>query len=259
MDIDATPRSPRFALWLKLLVLGMLAYVAASPFLFQFLAATIAKSGKHLPMPIVAIVAITGAQASVFVGLAAWAFVALGPPLGLDAPVLRGVQRLRDVFVPAILASTIATLALVALSLGFRPFLPAELHKAGTDAANAMGGAWLGISGAFYGGIIEEMITRLGLMTVLAFALSKVRVPKAAALLGANFASALLFGVGHLPAAHALAIPFTSTLVAYIVFANAVGGIVFGWLFAKRGIEAAMVAHFTCDVWVHVVLRSFLS
>lgn len=259
MDMYAAPRSTRFALWLKLLVLGVLAYIAASPFIFHFLAATIAQSGKPSPMPIAALVAFMGVQASVFVGLAAWAFVALGPQMGLDAPVLRGTQRLREVFVPAILAGTIATLVLVAISLGLRPFLPAELHKAGTDAANAMGGAWLGISGAFYGGIIEEMIMRLGLMTVLAFAFSKAHVPKAAALLSANFAAALLFGVGHLPAARALGIPFTPALIAYIVLANAVGGIVFGWLYAKRGIETAMLAHFTGDVWVHVALRSFLS
>lgn len=259
MNMDQAPKSPRFALWLKLLLLGMLAYIAASPFFFHFLAATIALSGKPSPLPIAALVAIAGVQVSLYMGLAAWAFVALGPRMGLDAPVLRGVQRLRDVIVPGILAGTIASLALVAVSLSFRPFISPDLHKAATDAANAMGGPLLGISGAFYGGIIEEMMMRLGLMTLLAFALSKARLPRTAALLCANLAAAILFGAGHLPAAHYLGFPFTPALIAYIVLANAVGGIVFGWLFAKRGIEAAMVAHFTCDLWVHVVFQSLLS
>lgn len=259
MGVDAASSSPRLALWLKLLVLGMLAYLAASPFFFHFIAAIIAQSGEPSSIPIAALVAIEGVQASLFIGLAAWAFVVLGPPMGLDAPVLRGVQRLRDVLVPAILAGTFATLVLVAVSLGFRPFLPAELHKTATDAANAMGGPLLGISASFYGGIIEETMMRLGLMTLLAFALSKARVPRTAALLGANLAAALLFGVGHLPAAQALGVPLTPALVASIILGNAVGGVVFGWLFAKRGIEAAMVAHFTCDLWLHVVLPPFLS
>jgi len=258
MRTIAAPSNPRFALWLKLLLLGMFAYVAASPFMFHFLAATIAQSGKSSPLPIAALVAIQGVQASLLVGLAAWAFVALGPKLGLDAPVLRRVQRLREVLVPAILAGTIATLAIVAISLGFRHFLPAELHTALADATKTMGGALLGISGSFYGGIIEEMMMRLGLMTLLAYLLTKAHAPRTAALLGANLAAALIFGVGHLPAVHAMRIPFTPALVAYIVLANAVGGIVFGWLYAKRGIEAAMVAHFSCDVWLHVLLRSFL-
>ena len=254
----STASTTRVALWLRLFLLGLFACVAASPFLFHFLAATVARSGYVQRVPIAVLVAIAIAQVSLYIGLAAWAFVALGPYVDLDAPVLRGERRLRDVLAPSITAGSIAALLIVATSLVLRPFLPAQFLQAESGALDAIGGSLLGISGAFYGGIIEEMMMRLGLMTLLAFAFSKASVPKAVAIQGANLVTALLFGLGHLPAMHSLHLPFTPMLVTYIVLANAIGGIVFGWLYARRGIESAMVAHFTCDVWIHVVLRSFL-
>lgn len=248
--------TPRLALWLKLLMLGVLAYIAASPYFFHFLSETAARSGKPSPIPLGALVVISGGQVTLFVALAAWAFVVLGPRLGLDAPVLRGAKRFRETLVPAMLAGTLATLALCAINKCFRPFLPAALlSKGGT----AMGDSLLAFSGSFYGGVIEEIIMRLGVMTVTAYALSMIRLPNAPALMTANVAAALLFGVGHLPAVHALGIAFTPALVTYIILANATGGVVFGWLYEKRGIEAAMVAHFTCDVWIHVALPSAFS
>jgi membrane protease YdiL (CAAX protease family) len=34
---------------------------------------------------------------------------------------------------------------------------------------------------------------------------------------------------------------------------NAVGGLVFGWLYWKRGIEMAMLGHFSADIVLHVL------
>lgn len=251
------PRRARLLIWAKLLALGVSAYIVASPFFFHFIGATIAQSGKPPRLPLAAIVALSGLEVSFGIALAIWAFIALGPQLGLDSPVLRGVRRLREVLLPAIFAGSIAALSLLCIQRGFRPFLPSVLSK--PAGGSAMGGPLLGISASFYGGIIEEMMMRLGLMTLLAYALSKIRVPISAALIIANIASAVLFGVGHLPAARALGIPFTPTLVAYIILTNAVGGIIFGWLYAKRGAEAAMVGHFTADIWLHVLLQSLLA
>lgn len=61
--------------------------------------------------------------------------------------------------------------------------------------------------------------------------------------------SALLFGVGHLPAL-ATSIGLTPALITRTVLLNAIGGIGFGWLFWRRSLEAAMVAHMA----FHIVL-----
>jgi membrane protease YdiL (CAAX protease family) len=69
----------------------------------------------------------------------------------------------------------------------------------------------------------------------------------------ANILAAILFGIGHLPAA-SLILPLTTLVVIRIVLLNAVGGIVFGWLYQKHGLESAMIAHFSADLVLHVLL-----
>jgi membrane protease YdiL (CAAX protease family) len=67
----------------------------------------------------------------------------------------------------------------------------------------------------------------------------------------ANVIAALIFGLGHLPATRALA-PLTPLLVVRAVLLNGGPGILFGYLFWKRGLESAMLAHFTTDLLIHV-------
>jgi formate/nitrite transporter FocA (FNT family) len=39
-------------------------------------------------------------------------------------------------------------------------------------------------------------------------------------------------------------------LLTYILLGNSIGGVIFGWLYWKKGLESAMVAH----VFAHVVM-----
>ena len=64
--------------------------------------------------------------------------------------------------------------------------------------------------------------------------------------------AAVLFGLGHLPATAAL-LPLTPAVVARAVVLNGIAGVVFGWLYWRRGLEAAMVAHFCADLVLHVL------
>jgi membrane protease YdiL (CAAX protease family) len=65
--------------------------------------------------------------------------------------------------------------------------------------------------------------------------------------------AALLFGVLHLPAVATLT-PLTSLLVARTVLLNAFGGVVFGWLYWRRSLEAGMVAHATAHIGMSLTL-----
>jgi membrane protease YdiL (CAAX protease family) len=60
---------------------------------------------------------------------------------------------------------------------------------------------------------------------------------------------AVLFGVGHLPAVAATT-PLTTPLVVRTVALNAAAGVVYGWLYWRKSLEAAMFAHAAS----HVVL-----
>lgn len=78
--------------------------------------------------------------------------------------------------------------------------------------------------------------------------------PHPAIVWGAIVLAAILFGVGHLGVVSAQ-LPLTPALVVRTVVLNAVAGGVFGWLFWKRSLEAAMIAHasghvvFTLAAW----------
>ena len=98
-----------------------------------------------------------------------------------------------------------------------------------------------------YGGITEELLLRFGLMSVLAFAGWRVTGrqrdrPGPGVVWAAIAISAVLFGVGHLPAL-AQSVSLTPALVARTVLLNAVAGVLFGWLYWRRSLETAMVAH----------------
>ena len=99
-----------------------------------------------------------------------------------------------------------------------------------------------------YGGITEEVLMRWGLMTALIWLpwrvwQQKTGAPKTVYVVGAVVLTAVLFGVGHLPAALAIGIELTGPVIAYIVVGNTLAGILFGVLYWRYGIEAAIIAH----------------
>jgi membrane protease YdiL (CAAX protease family) len=108
------------------------------------------------------------------------------------------------------------------------------------------------IAGLFYGGITEEVMLRWGMMTFFLWAIWRLfqkgrPQPSAGAAWAAILLAAVLFGIGHLPAATILA-PLDAMIVLRTVALNALGGALFGWLYWRRHLEAAMVAHASAHV-----------
>jgi len=102
-----------------------------------------------------------------------------------------------------------------------------------------------------YGGITEEILMRFGLMSFLVFLVSKISKKLNPATYWTGIVlSALLFAVGHFPVAFMAVEQPTAYLMAYILLGNSVGGIIFGWVYWKRGLEAAMIAH----IFAHVMM-----
>jgi membrane protease YdiL (CAAX protease family) len=48
--------------------------------------------------------------------------------------------------------------------------------------------------------------------------------------------------------------PITPPVILRAVLLNGIGGVVFGWLFFKKGLEFAMISHFSLDIVLHVFL-----
>lgn len=112
-----------------------------------------------------------------------------------------------------------------------------------------------------YGGVTEEILTRLFFLTLLAWILSRFshtedKKPSPIAMWIAIVGSAVFFGLGHLPATLA-STPFSMIVLAREVLLNGIMGTTFGYLYWKRGLESSMMSHFTADLLVHLILPLF--
>jgi uncharacterized membrane protein HdeD (DUF308 family) len=121
---------------------------------------------------------------------------------------------------------------------------------------------WKRILLCFYGGINEELLTRLFLLTIVAWIANKACRSEEGRLATpafwvANLIVAILFGLGHLPAA-SLVMPITPLVVAAALLLNGIAAIAFGLLYRKHGLESAMIAHFSADFVLYVIGASFL-
>lgn len=101
--------------------------------------------------------------------------------------------------------------------------------------------------GVLYGGITEEILLRWGLMSLVAWFLTRIGVQPGVAVALGMLVSALIFAVAHLPAL-AAAVPLDAPLIARTILINAGAGIVFGMAYARHSLEAAMVAHAVAHV-----------
>ena len=108
------------------------------------------------------------------------------------------------------------------------------------------------VTALLYGGVAEEVMLRYGVMTLLVWLgawLAGNRFAETPGLVvwPAIVLSAVLFGLGHLPKAVTLG-PLDAATVIRIVGLNAIGGLVYGWLYWRAGLEHAMLAHMATHV-----------
>lgn len=116
---------------------------------------------------------------------------------------------------------------------------------------------WAGAIASLYGAINEEILLRFFLFSFIYFLVGKcikINERKRVWILWiVNILVALIFGIGHLPAAFKLVSP-SAFEIFRILLLNGIAGIVFGWLYWSKGLWTAMAAHFITDLMIHVIL-----
>ena len=113
-----------------------------------------------------------------------------------------------------------------------------------------------------YGAVIEEIMLRLFMMTLIAFVLHrlfdrKAEHPNTAILVVSNVISALLFAAGHLPFTFVL-LGSTPMIIARCFLLNGIFGLLFGYLYRTYGLRYAMLAHGGCHVVSKLIWILFL-
>lgn len=190
--------------------------------------------------------------AAAFIG--SWA----APRCSLRSLVADRVAGIDRRFSARDLTATLAVGAVLGLFVAFFDEMTAPLWQ-GSSNIPALGSAWspaVLLFGVLYGGIVEEIMMRWGVMSLVVWVIWRLAarsspVPTRWVLVIGAVVSAVLFAAGHLPAAAASG-DLTLPLVLRIVGLNAVVGLVLAFLFATRNLESAISAHMGFHVGVAV-------
>ncbi len=139
----------------------------------------------------------------------------------------------------------VAGLLILIVSASFHPVLPSDYLEIGEKYKPGIAARFL------YGGLTEEIMIRFGLMTFLVWLLFKIFKKLTPAIYWVGILiSAIAFGFGHFPMVYALMGTPPNSVLIFILCANAVGGIVFGWLYWKKGLASAIIGH----ILAHVIM-----
>lgn len=238
------PASPRRRL---LLGLGALAVIG----LASLLAAPVERI-MPLPLPTMTVRALAIVQPAILTAGALLVGLMLGPKVGLDAPILAGRLRLEARSAPQLRALVTASLIVATVGAGL---LYGYERNLATFTAGLSGEARATLEAfqpplvtrVLYGGLIEEIISRWGLMTLFVWLIARIArrsgTPATWVYWPGAALAAFLFALGHLPLLFALFDAPPMTLIATVLGLNTIIGFGFGWLFARYGLEAAMLSH----------------
>ncbi len=238
-------------LWLA----GLVGAAAVLPYAFTLQHDIIATVGKPLPLLVFASIA----QTAVLLAVAIFFGLKFAKRVGLSVleAGLLAKGKLRG-FLTLTVGAGIVTAVLIAVGDNiFGRYLP-ELARVNGSVA-----LWKTLLASLYGGIVEELLMRLLCMSLFTWVLAKVfRSPEpaknAVLMWTAMGLSAVLFGLGHLPITSALMV-ITPLVVVRAIVLNGIGGLVFGWLYWKKGLEYSMAAHFTADIVLLAILPALLK
>jgi hypothetical protein len=264
---------PKSLFWRTALVLWLMALCGITlvfPYVATLEHKALAAAAARTHLDVGMLLLISGAQSAVLFAVAVVAGLWAARKLGLATPILEALltrralpQRTLPTLLIALAVGVVTALVLIALDRWVFAPIPsvAELIR-NAGSASARPDAWKGLLASFYGAIDEEILMRLGLVSLLALGLralarlagaSRDSTLPTGVFWAANIVAAVLFGLGHLPATAALA-PLSTPLIVRAVVLNGIGGLVFGALFKRYGLEWAMACHFAVDLVLHVAL-----
>jgi len=180
------------------------------------------------------------AAGALLVGAGFW-FTSRCRPL----PKPDGAARLRRfLLAPAVGAMLgLGLLGLMALVVPHLPALRARFAERQDEPA------WRPWALGFESSILEEVVFRLFLMALVGWIAARLGARPSAAFATGLAVSTLLFGAVHLPAWLAVA-PASAGLVTAVIVLNGAGAILFGCVFWRWGLPAAILCHLAGDVVV---------
>ena len=248
---------PEFAILYGAALLGV---VCVTPYTLELGRETLKKAQDRIHRPLWVLVLLQGAQNLILMGVATGLGLLIAHHIGLGAPLLEGLlagksvtTQAQAILAPALILGIAPTAVLLLLEITvFWPRLPQAMRTAFPIPA-----LWKRFLACFYGGVAEEILCRLFLLSLLTWLISFAwHVPGGKPTLGAlwlaNILAAVIFGLGHLPTTATL-VKLTPLLIVRAILLNGIVGVAFGYLFWQYGLEAAILAHFSADLVLHII------
>src|SRR5215212_5344379 len=251
-----SPGFPWKIFWL-LLVASILGVAAVLPYIFAIFPKILSASPISMSMPV--LVAVQLMQSAILFA----AFITLGlflaRKVGIELPLLQwwlygkgsGVRRnsFREPILFGVAGAGLTLLIFYTIFLSRIPEWPV--------AAEAALPIWKRFLACFYGAINEELLARLFVLSLLLWLVRKIARAKPGRtgrtiFWIVNLIVAILFAAGHIPAAKLL-MPITPLVVTALLATNGLLSLLFGYLCWKRGVEAAIMGHFSADIILHVI------
>ena len=172
--------------------------------------------------------------------------------VGLCVPTISSILKIEDPKIKfidqiksGVLFGLVTGILTTTIGLIFKSSIPQEFIEVGNKIKVTT------LARFAYGGLTEELLMRFGFMTLVTWIIFKVnkKLNNVTYWTGIILAS-ILFAVGHFPVVfNAIKNP-TIELLAYVLIGNSIAGLFFGWLYWKKGLEAAFIGH----IFAHVAM-----
>lgn len=249
----------------RLFTIYSLTGIVASLSILPYLLTLVSMGGNSLPVTLEQIIVEQLLQSAIILIPAVGIGLLLARRVKLHSPYLHAVAYGKKV--PA----GFRRVAMLSLGLGFLVSIGVSIVDlalirdevmSNVTQVNAIPVAWRFLT-SFYGAIDEEILMRLFFMTLAAWIAWTIRKNgkgevTVAGMWIAIVVSAILFGMSHLPVTSALTAVDTTVVIRALIL-NGIGGAVYGWLYWKKGFEAAMMSHFASDITLQIIVPAVLG
>lgn len=196
-------------------------------------------------------------QSTIVFSIAIFIGLLLAKKVGFDLPLLESLvekrkykKNLKNILNKSIFFGIVVAIILYGLDILFTDL------GVGITTHQNLAPIWQTLLASFYGGITEEILMRLFLMTLFVWIGIKLFRQNKASNIGIIIPiilTAIIFGLGHLPITASVT-KITPLVIGRAIVLNGIGGVVFGWLYWKNGLESAIIAHFTTDIFLLTIL-----
>lgn len=244
------------------IILGMFCFVGGLfvlPYQFESLQKTLPEQYDILidsmPMPFFVLIIISALQLAVISFVVAFIGTKLARRTGFSLSILDSlVNKVRLQFDKrsVLLAIVFGIITAFLITGADRFYFQSQIAKLGeVQPEFSLFGL---LAGVFYGGVFEEILLRLFVMSLLVWIMMKILKNKNLSNVYywiAIVIASLLFAAGHLPATNLLFGGLTTELIVRCFLLNGVGGLFFGYLYWKKGFEYAVIAH----MFAHISLQ----